>query len=78
MGTRLQTTEGRTVWDPDNAWHSVLMAFWGPRQRKREFIGGETHKPGYLVPITIPKKILAVRSTMLTTVRAKNEDGVSR
>lgn len=58
MGTRLQTTEGRTVWDPDNAWHSVLMAFWGPRQRKREFIGGETHKPGYLVPITIPKKNL--------------------
>lgn len=58
MGTRLQTNEGRKVWDPDDLFGSLLLAFWGPRQRKREFIGGDTHRPGYLVPMTKPKKKL--------------------
>lgn len=58
MGTRLQTKQGRKIWDPDDSFHSVLMAFWSPQHRKREFIGGETHTPGYLVPIKKPKKKL--------------------
>lgn len=58
MGTRLQTQDGRKIWDPDDIFYSLRMAFWSPRQRKREFIGGETHTPGYLIPITKPKKKL--------------------
>ena len=61
MGTRLQNSNGQVIWDPDDIWKSLGMGlFWGPKRRKKEFIGGATHTPGYLTPVTVPKEDMGV------------------